>query len=450
MAKEKSKFVCQECGFESLRWLGRCPDCGNWNCLVEEIIHKEKKGDYKGGDSKPQSLSLIQPFKLERLDMGFSELNRVLGGGLVPGTIVLLAGDPGIGKSTLLLQAAFYAAQNLESVLYISGEESAQQLKMRAARLGLNSGNVLVWAETDLDKIEKEISHLKPSLVIVDSIQTVYLSGLESAPGSVSQVRESAAHLLELAKGQNIPVIIVGHVTKDGSIAGPRILEHIVDTVLYFEGERQYQYRILRSIKNRFGSTYELGVFEMKNEGLAEILNPSLAFLAERSVNVPGSTVASCLEGSRPLLLEVQALASQSSFGQPRRIATGTDYNRVNLIIAVLEKRIGLNFANQDAYVNITGGLKVQEPAIDLAIATALASSFKNRPCVQDLVLMGEVGLTGEVRGIPQTRKRVEEAKKLGFKRCVLPIGSGDMEKVNDMELIEVKSLGEALEAALL
>lgn len=450
MVKEKSKFVCQQCGFESLRWLGRCPDCGNWNCLVEEIIRKNKRGEQKGEESKPQSLSFVQPFALERLDMGFAEFNRVLGGGLVPGTIVLLAGDPGIGKSTLLLQAAFYAAQNLKSILYISGEESAQQLKMRAARLGLEGGNVLVWSETDLDKIEKEINHLKPSLVIVDSIQTVYSSNLDSAPGSVSQVRESAAHLLEVAKGQHIPVIIVGHVTKDGSIAGPRVLEHIVDTVLYFEGERQYQYRILRSIKNRFGSTYELGVFEMKNEGLAEIVNPSLAFLAERSVNVPGSTVASCLEGTRPLLLEIQALVSQSSFGQPRRIATGTDYNRVNLIIAVLEKRMGLNFANQDAYVNITGGLKVQEPAVDLAIATALASSLKNRPCVQDLVIMGEVGLTGEVRGIPQTRKRIEEARKLGFKRCILPMGSGDIEKINDMELIEVKSLSEALSTALL
>lgn len=450
MAKDKSKYVCQECGFESLRWLGKCPDCGTWNSLVEEIESKEKKKEYKGEASKPQALSSVLPLRLERLDLGFEELNRVLGGGLVPGTIVLLSGDPGIGKSTLLLQAAFQAAQNLESVLYISGEESAQQLKMRASRLGLAGENVLVWAETDLDEIEKEIRQSKPSMVIVDSIQTVYLNDLSSAPGSVSQVRESAAHLLQVAKGLHVPVIIVGHVTKDGSIAGPRVLEHIVDTVLYFEGERQYQYRILRSNKNRFGSTYELGVFEMKDDGLAEIINPSLAFLAERSINVPGSAVTSCLEGSRPLLLEIQALVSQSSFGQPRRMATGTDYNRVSLIIAVLEKRVGLNFANQDAYVNITGGLKVQEPAVDLAIAAALASSLKNRPCFQDLVIMGEIGLTGEVRGIPQIRKRIQEAKKLGFKRCLLPPCSGEVEKVEGMELIEVRSLGEALEVALL
>lgn len=450
MAKDKSKFVCQECGFESLRWLGKCPECGNWNSFVEEIEKREKKRDPKTEARGPEPLSSVEPLALERLDLGFQELNRVLGGGLVPGTIVLLAGDPGIGKSTLLLQAAYYAGERLPQVLYISGEESTQQLRMRASRLGLVSDNLLVWAETDLEEIEKEIRRLKPSLVIVDSIQTVYLNELSSTPGSVSQIRECAARLLHVAKGLNVPVIIVGHVTKDGNIAGPRVLEHIVDTVLYFEGERQYQYRILRSIKNRFGSTYELGVFEMKNEGLAEILNPSLAFLAERSLNVPGSAVTSCLEGTRPLLLEIQALVSQSSFGQPRRMAAGTDYNRLNLILAVLEKRVGLNFANQDAYVNITGGLKVQEPAADLAIAAALASSLKNRPCVQDLVIMGEVGLTGEVRGIPQTRKRVQEAKKLGFKRCLLPSLTGETEKPDGIELIEARSLEEALEVALL
>lgn len=450
--KEKNKFICQQCGYETYRWLGRCPECESWNSLMEEI---QKVIPAKGGgkrilrDSSPQPLPLIKSLQVERLDLGMKELNRVLGGGLVPGTIVLLAGDPGIGKSTLLLQAAYYAGRNLDKVLYISGEESQQQIKLRATRMGLTDSSVWVWTETDLDFIEREIEKSLPSLVIVDSIQTMYTADLSSAPGSVGQIREGTAKLLRVAKSLNIPIIIVGHVTKEGSIAGPRVMEHMVDTVLYFEGERHYQYRMLRSIKNRFGSTFELGVFEMSNDGLEEIENPSLAFLEERPRHSPGSVVAACMEGSRPLLLEIQALVSQSSFGQPRRMTTGTDYNRVNLIMAVLEKRVGLSLSSQDAYVNVVGGVKIQEPALDLAIAVALASSLKNRPCVPELSVMGEIGLTGEVRHIPFILKRVQEASKLGFSQCLVPHGSGKDIRVPGMELLEVGTIAEALDLAL-
>lgn len=450
MSKQKTKFICQQCGFESLRWLGRCPECASWNSLVEEIERTpSKKGRSAGINLKPAPLSQILPMDTERLDLGMGELNRVLGGGLVPGTIVLLAGDPGIGKSTLLLQAASYAARNLDKVMYISGEESAQQIKLRAARVGLDSARVLVWSETDLERIEEEIKLSLPNLVIVDSIQTVYSTQLGSAPGSVGQIREGTARLLALAKTLNISVIIVGHVTKDGSIAGPRVLEHMVDAVLYFEGERHYQYRVLRAMKNRFGSTFELGVFEMKNEGMVEVPNPSETFLAERPQGAPGSVVVACMEGSRPLLIEVQALVSASPFGQPRRMTTGTDYNRVNLIMAVLEKRVGLNLAGQDAYLNIVGGVKIQEPALDLGIAVAVASSLKNKPCIPKLTLMGEVGLTGEVRGVPYVRKRLQEAGKMGFEYCLIPYGSKEGEALSGMEVIEVKTVSQALEIAL-
>lgn len=451
MAKPKTKFVCRECGFESLRWLGKCPECGTWNSLIEEIGREGNKGSVSHAqDSKPESLVEVQPAHVERLDLGMSELNRVLGGGLVPGTIVLLAGDPGIGKSTLLLQAAAYVAHKAKKVLYISGEESAEQIKLRSSRVGLDDSPILVWTETDLELIVGEINKTQPAFVIVDSIQTVYSGGLASAPGSVAQTREATAQLMDLAKRGHIPIIIVGHVTKDGNIAGPRVLEHMVDTVLYFEGERHYQYRLLRAMKNRFGSTFELGVFEMRNEGLAEVLNPSQAFLAERPPFSPGSVVSSCMEGSRPILVEVQALVSPSTFGQPRRITTGTDYNRVNLIMAVLEKRAGLSLSNYDAYVNVVGGIKIQEPALDLAIAVAIASSMKNKPCVERLAVMGEVGLTGEIRGIPYVQKRLQEAKKLGFSHCIVPKSNSAANNLSGLEQLEVGTINEALDLALI
>lgn len=459
MGKQKSKFICQQCGYETLGWLGKCPACGAWNSLIEEVVIDDSTGKHRDkrisdrNCVEPQMLEEIDNVAVERLDLGMSELNRVLGGGLVLGTIVLLAGDPGIGKSTLLLQAAAYAAGRLEKVLYISGEESAQQIKMRASRLALQSAKMLIWPETDLERIEQEIKKVEPQLVIVDSIQTVFCNDLASTPGSIGQIKEATARLTALAKGLNIPIIIVGHVTKEGSIAGPRVLEHMVDAVLYFEGERHQQYRILRAIKNRFGSTFELGVFEMQNEGLVEITNPSQAFLAERPVSSPGSVVTASIEGTRPLLVEIQALVSHSVFGQPRRIATGTDYNRVNLIMAVLEKRVGLNFSQQDAYVNIVGGIKIQEPALDLAIATALASSLKNRNCPPRLLVMGEVGLTGEIRGISHLEKRLHEARKLGFSHCIIPSGSKydrQFTREEGLDVMEVKTLQEALELALL
>ena len=452
MSKKKSKYVCQQCGFETLRWLGRCPECGEWNTFVEEVEKASAEKRNNKVEIHPQSLVKIESLVVERVDLGMSELNRVLGGGLVLGSIVLLAGDPGIGKSTLLLQAANYVANNSAKVLYITGEESAQQIKMRASRLGLQAENLYIWSETDLDLLEQEIEELKPSLVIVDSIQTVFCSELTSTLGSIGQIKMATGRLATLAKGLNIPLLIVGHVTKEGSIAGPRVLEHMVDAVLYFEGERHHQYRILRGIKNRFGSTFELGVFEMQNEGLVEVTNPSQAFLAERPVSSPGSVVLASIEGTRPLLVEIQALVSQSAFGQPRRVATGADYNRVNLLMAVLEKRVGLNLSQQDAYVNIVGGIKIQEPALDLAVAVALVSSLKNRPCIPNLVVMGEVGLTGEIRSIPFVEKRVHEAKKLGFSYCLIPYGSKtrfSLAREEGLELIEAKTLKEALDMAL-
>lgn len=447
MSKIKTKYICQDCGAESFKWMGRCPGCGLWNTMTEEVLNsgRTKKGTVD--IAPPQSLIDIQQGEIERIDLGLGELNRVLGGGLVPGSIVLVAGDPGIGKSTLLLQAATLAVNNLNTVLYVSGEESAQQIKLRAKRMNLYEKNVLVWSETDLNNIENQINTILPGLVIIDSIQTITVPELSSIPGSVSQIREATSRLQQVAKKNNVPVIIVGHVTKDGSIAGPRVLEHIVDTVLYFEGERHYQYRILRAIKNRFGSTFELGVFEMEVSGLTEIENPSKIFIAERPLSSPGSVVAACMEGSRPILVEIQALVSQSVFGQPRRMTTGTDYNRVNMIMAVLEKRMGLNLSGYDAYINITGGLKVQEPALDLAIALAIASSLKNRPCLSDLVVMGEIGLTGEIRNVSHTPKRIKESKKLGFSNVIAPCGC--KESIDGLEIIEVKTLKEALDVAL-
>jgi len=403
--------------------------------------------------TRPQLLSEIENQAVARLDLGSRELNRVLGGGLVLGSIVLLAGDPGIGKSTLLLQVADYVARQGNTVLYISGEESVEQIKMRASRLGLEAARLYLWSETDLGLIEQEIGKIKPALIIIDSIQTVFCAELTSTMGSISQIKVATSRLGALAKEFNVPLLIVGHVTKEGGIAGPRVLEHMVDTVLYFEGERQHQYRILRSIKNRFGSTFELGVWEMRNSGLQEILNPSQAFLAERPQASPGSVVAASIEGTRPLLVEIQALVSQSVFGHPRRVATGVDYNRVNLLMAVLEKRVGLNLSQQDAYVNVVGGIKVQEPALDLAIAIALASSLKNRPTLPHLVLMGEVGLTGEIRSISFLEKRLREAEKLGFTHCLVPQGKKIAElrkQKKGLELMAAKTLKEAVELVLM
>jgi DNA repair protein RadA/Sms len=451
MSKERVRFFCQECGYESLKWLGRCPGCNNWNTFTEEIVvpTKGKNAGIKKGENRPALLSEIQADEGTRLDTGLPELNRVLGGGLVPGALILLAGDPGIGKSTLTLQCA-NSIKIEKPVLYITGEESCQQIKLRAQRLNVNNNNLLILAETDLDLIEKEIQRLMPGIIILDSIQTVYLSEVSSAPGSVSQLRECTAKILHWAKDWGIPVILVGHVTKEGSVAGPRVLEHMVDAVLYFEGERHYQYRVLRGLKNRFGSTNELGIFEMTSEGLMEVANPSQTFLMERPLDSSGSIVVPCIEGTRPLLVELQALISQTVFGQPRRMTTGTDYNRVAMIMAVLEKRVGLGLSNHDAYINIVGGLKIDEPALDLGIALAIASSYKNSKIEKDIVVVGEIGLTGEVRAVNYLEKRLSEATKLGFKKAVVPYGN--IKKVEDLsiELIGVKTVREALDVILM
>ena len=447
--KQKVRFFCQQCGYESLRWLGRCPGCNNWNTFVEEVVSsKEKNNAIKNGESKPALLNDINVCEGERLNTGLPELNRVLGGGLVPGALILLAGDPGIGKSTLTLQCA-NSIKIDKPVLYITGEESCQQVKLRALRLGANNNNLSILAETDLETIEREIQNLAPGFIILDSIQTVYLPEVSSAPGSVSQLRECTARIMQWAKGWGIPVILVGHVTKDGSVAGPRVLEHMVDAVLYFEGERHYQYRVLRGLKNRFGSTNELGIFEITGEGLIEVANPSQAFLSERPLDSSGSIVVPCIEGSRPLLIELQALVSQTVFGQPRRMTTGTDYNRVAMIMAVLEKRVGLNLGNHDAYINIVGGLKVDEPALDLGIASAVYSSYKNIAAQKDIVVVGEIGLTGEVRAVNYLDKRLAEAAKLGFRKAIVP--ASNVKKIHDnpLELIGVGNVKEALEIIL-
>ena len=449
-AKNKVRFFCQECGQESLKWLGRCPGCNSWNTFTEEIVSsvKGKKTITEGRESKPIYLCDIQADESERIDTGIPELNRVLGGGLVPGALILLAGDPGIGKSTLTLQCG-HTVKLEKPVLYVTGEESCHQIKLRAQRLGVDNSNLLILAETDLEKIEIEIQKSEPGFIILDSIQTVYLTEVSSAPGSVSQLRECTGRILQWAKGWGIPVILVGHVTKDGSVAGPRVLEHMVDAVLYFEGERHYQYRVLRGLKNRFGSTNELGIFEMTGDGLKEVANPSQAFLAERPLESSGSIVVPCMEGTRPLLIELQALVSQTVFGQPRRMTTGTDYNRVAMIMAVLDKRVGLNLGNHDAYINIVGGLKIDEPALDLGIALAVASSYKNFAADKDIVVIGEVGLTGEVRAVNYLEKRLAEAAKLGFRKAVVPFGNTTNKQESPIELIGVKTVREALDFVL-
>lgn len=455
MAKRKTTYVCQECGYESPRWMGKCPGCHKWNTLVEELITTSSSRHVLGSQSiqtksKPEKITTIETEKEMRLLTSMKEFNRVLGGGIVPGSLVLIGGDPGIGKSTLLLQVSGQLAQKQLPVLYISGEESAQQTKLRADRLEIAEDLLYVLAETNLLDIASQIEKLKPSFVVIDSIQTIFREEVSSAPGSVSQVRECTGELMRIAKTNGIPICIVGHVTKEGAIAGPRMLEHMVDAVLYFEGDRHHTYRILRGVKNRFGSTNEMGIFEMKELGLQEVLNPSEIFLEERSQGTAGSTVVASMEGTRPVLVEIQALISPSSFGNPRRMATGIDSNRVPLLMAVLEKRVGLMLQNQDAYIKVAGGVKLDEPAIDLAIAISIASSFRDQPTNPDDIFIGEVGLTGEIRRVSRIEQRVQEAAKLGFKRVICSAHNiQGWTKPSSIEVIGVDTVQEALDISM-
>ncbi|HSC29973.1 MAG TPA: DNA repair protein RadA [Vicinamibacterales bacterium] len=453
MMKNKTVFACQECGAQSARWLGRCPECGAWNSLVEErpappAANGALEARYSlAAAGGPKLYADIDADVAERLSTGIGEFDRVLGGGVVPGSLVLIGGEPGIGKSTLLLQAAAHFARTAGPVLYSSGEESGHQIRSRGQRLGIEPAPLYILAETCLERILEEVGRLRPAFMIVDSIQTVFSLRFQSAPGSIGQVRESATQLLFAAKGQNIPTFLVGHVTKDGSLAGPKALEHIVDTVLYFEGEKHHAHRVVRAAKNRFGAVSELGVFEMTGAGLRPVPNPSSLFLAERPSSAPGSAVLCCVEGSRPMLVEVQALVSSSTYGNARRMASGIDQQRLSLLLAVLEKRAGLNLAAEDVYVNVAGGLTVDEPAADLAVVAAVASSVRNRCIRQGTVVFGEVGLAGEVRGISQAPLRVREAAQLGFTRCVLPEGNCALDDVpQGFELTGVRSMTEALD----
>ena len=453
MAKAKSVFFCQNCGAESSQWMGRCPQCGEWNTLVEEIIKETKHSRIPSRGvgnqtAKPTALPDIEISSIARVSTTFGEIDRVLGGGIVPGALMLLGGDPGIGKSTLLLQVSQKIADTVGAVLYASGEESQLQLKLRAERLHINSERLQVIADTDLDHILEQAEAMTPSLLVIDSIQTMYTGDIDAAPGSVSQVRECTSRLLRFCKERNIPTVIIGHVTKEGNIAGPRMLEHMVDVVLYFEGERSYQFRILRSIKNRFGSTSETGIFAMVEEGLQELSNPSASLLAERSDEESGSAVMIYLEGVRPILVEVQSLVVTTAFGMPRRTAIGYDLNRLIVLLAVLEKRCGFTLGNKDVYVNVIGGLKVNEPACDLSMAVAIVSNLKNRIVPTDMVILGEVGLTGNVRSIPRIEQRINEAKKLGFKKFIIPEGNYKQIKDNDssIKIKGIKSIQEAMQ----
>lgn len=452
MAKGKTTvYFCQECGFESSKWMGQCPGCKEWNTFVEETVDKKTAGKGKQSiarEAKVMPLSEIEMTKEERVLTEYKELDRVLGGGIVPGSMILVGGDPGIGKSTLLLQVCRNLSEKKVSVLYISGEESLQQIKIRAERIGTFGDDLRLLCETNLDTIQDVIAKEKPQVVIIDSIQTMYREEVSSAPGSVSQVRESTGVLMQIAKGMDITIFIVGHVTKEGVVAGPRVLEHMVDTVLYFEGDRHAAYRILRGVKNRFGSTNEIGVFEMREEGLCEVENPSEFMLSGRPEGASGSVVACSMEGTRPILLEVQALVCKSNFGIPRRTAAGTDFNRVNLLMAVLEKRLSIKMGECDAYINIAGGIKMNEPAIDLGIVLALLSSYKEKPISEKTICFGEVGLSGEVRAVNMAEQRVLEAKKLGFETCILPEASkSTLKKITGIRLIGVKNVQEAIRA---
>ncbi|MEM7031605.1 MAG: DNA repair protein RadA [Chloroflexota bacterium] len=458
MAKQKTIYTCQQCNTTYLKWMGKCTACGEWNTLVETISEPKtaRSGPNRSinhlvGASEPQPLSDVPMDSLDRVLFDMNEFNRVLGGGVVPGSVVLIGGDPGIGKSTLLLQISCTLGKSLGPILYVSGEESIQQIKLRANRLGLDGEGLLILNEINIEAILRHIKDINPKLVIIDSIQTIHWTELSSAPGSITQVRETAAQFQSIAKSLNIPIFLIGHVTKDGTIAGPRVLEHIVDVVLYLEGERFHTYRLLRGVKNRFGATNEVGVFEMKELGLAEVPNPSEIFLAERLPDAPGSTITVTMEGTRPLLVEIQALCSTTAFGNPRRTPNGIDLNRLLLIAAVLTKRVGVRMGDQDVFVNVIGGLRVSEPAADLAVAASIASSFRNQPVAADLTLIGEIGLSGELRAVGHLEHRLKEAAKLGFKRVLLP-KTNFVQKLDipDLELIFARSLPEALQTALI
>ena len=455
-SKQKTVFICSNCGYESAKWYGKCPSCNEWGTLIEEIVRSESKTTKNSVSVIDKGLNILKLDQIDsstefRFNTGISELNRVLGGGLVKGSLVLLSGDPGIGKSTLLLQICNYLSKDL-SVLYVSGEESAYQLKMRAKRLGVKSDNLSVMCETDAEIICEYIKTSKPNIVMVDSIQTMSIADLSSSTGSITQVRECTNLFMQTSKNNDISTILVGHVNKDGNIAGPKVLEHIVDTVLYFEGERNYSYRILRAVKNRFGSTNEIGVFEMTDVGLSQIESPSMALLAGRPTNVSGTCVTCLIEGSRPILAEIQGLATTSGFGNPRRMSTGFDYNRMAMLIAILEKRAGYFFSNMDCYLNIVGGLRADEPASDLAVAVALISSLKDVVIDSETIVFGEIGLAGEIRSVNNCEQRIKESERLGFKRCIIP--RQNMKKLNkasftDIEIIGVRNVREAFEVAI-
>ena len=444
MKQKKPIYVCQSCGYQALKWLGRCPDCGEWNSMVEEPVKSEPKGKPSSSMSQPQTIDTISLSPEMRLRTGLVEFDRTLGGGVVPGSLILIGGDPGIGKSTLILQVLDRLSRQSCRALYLSGEESPQQIKLRAERLSVHSAELYIMTGTCIEDFFEKLAPIKPDLVAVDSIQTVYTHDMASAPGSVGQVREVAARLMTFAKKTGVPIFLIGHVTKEGAIAGPKLLEHLVDTVLYFEGDKGHVFRILRSVKNRFGPTNEIGVFEMKDTGLEEVGNPSRIFLEERPQDVPGSVVIPCIEGTRPVLVEIQALVGPSPLGMPRRTAIGVDHNRISLLVAVLGKRLGMELGDQDIFVNVAGGLKVDEPAADLGIVSAMMSSFLNRPVDRNLVVFGEVGLAGEIRGVSQPDLRIREAKKMGFSRCLL--SRNNFEGANppdNIELCGVESIQE-------
>ncbi|MCD6562180.1 MAG: DNA repair protein RadA [Deltaproteobacteria bacterium] len=451
MTKGKSSiYICQNCGYQTLKWMGRCPDCSQWNCMVEEVEEPSEPGMKEPvffSISEPENISAISLAPEMRLKTGIAEFDRTLGGGIVPGSMILIGGDPGIGKSTLILQALDRLSCKGFCSLYLSGEESAQQIKLRADRISVHSENLYVVTGTCLEEFTKKIDNQRPDVIAVDSIQTIYTNTIASAPGSVGQVREVASRLMGFAKKTGIPIFLIGHVNKEGAIAGPKVLEHMVDTVLYFEGDMGHLYRIVRSIKNRYGSTNEIGVFEMKDTGLREVGNPSSIFLDERPLNLSGSVVIPCLEGTRPLLVEIQSLVGSSPFGMPRRTSIGIDHNRISLLVAVLAKRIGLELGDQDIFVNVVGGLKVDEPAADLGIVSAMISSFLNRPVDRKLVMFGEVGLAGEIRGVSRAGLRIREAKKLGFSRCLLSKNSlNSLGSQGKMELLGLESIQDLYE----
>lgn len=455
MAKPVSKYICQNCGYVSLRWLGKCPECDSWNSFVEEIVHTDKhRLKSKSSDilsAKLTNLSKVADINItedKRIVSTIEELDRVLGGGIVPGSVVLVGGDPGIGKSTLMMQLSDKIKDN--TILYVSGEESPKQIKLRCERLGFAHDEFYILSETSLEIIAAIVDKLKPDIVIIDSIQTIYRNELESSPGSVSQLRESTAAIIQIAKAKNISFFLIGHITKEGFIAGPKVLEHMVDTVLQFEGERTHAYRVLRAIKNRFGSTNEIGIFEMTGTGLVEVRNPSEVFLSQRSKGISGSTVSASMEGTRPILIEVQALVSSSGYSVPQRTATGFDYKRLAILIAVLEKKIGIHLSKFDVFINIAGGIKIDEPSIDLAAALSICSSFKDTSIDHDMLILGEIGLSGEIRGISFAERRIQEAIKLGFKKVVLPKGNmKNFKPSKEIEYIPVESIQDAIRLIL-